>query len=127
MLVREHAETAREFLVESDADFAADDLVRGSAKLWGAVAHAVMAVARRRGWSCDESHSSLQRAAIRLSKEEGDPLIAAQFAAAGKFFHNLYPDDMEDYERDADSPIVHDFVHRVLALLDSDNGANGAR
>ena len=35
---------------------------------------------------------------------------------------NFYHDDMEDWERDADRPLVHDFVARVLALLKSENG-----
>ena len=125
MLVREHADTAREFLIASDAEFDKDDLVQGSEKLWGAAAHAVMAVAQQRGWDF-RSHRSLKNAAIRLSREQGDPLIEAQFAAAEKFHRNFYHDDMEDYERDADRPLVHDFVARVLALLESD-GANGAR
>ena len=126
MLVREHAETAREFLIASDAEFDKDDLVQGSEKLWGAAAHAVIAVAQQRNWSCDKSHRSLKNAVIRLSREQGDPLIEAQFAAAEKFHRNFYHDDMEDYERDADLPLVHDFVARVLALLELDS-VNGAR
>lgn len=125
MLVREHAETAREFLIASDAEFDNDDLVQGSEKLWGAAAHAVMAVAQQRGWDY-RSHRSLKNAVIRLSREQGDPLIEAQFAAAEKFHRNFYHDDMEDYERDADRPLVHDFVARVLALLESDS-VNGTQ
>ena len=125
MLVREHADTAREFLIASDEEFDKDDLVQGSEKLWGAAAHAVMAVAQQRGWDF-RSHRSLKNAAIRLSREQGDPLIEAQFAAAEKFHRNFYHDDMEDYERDADRPLVHDFVARVLALLELDS-VNGAQ
>ena len=126
MLVRERAETAREFLITSDAEFDKGDLVQASENLWGAAAHAVIAVAQQRNWSCDESHRSLKITVIKLSRERGDPLIEAQFAAAEKFHRNFSQDDMEDYERDADRPLVHDFVARVLALLESD-GANGAQ
>ena len=126
MLVRERAETAREFLIASDAEFCRGDLVQASEKLWSAAAHAVIAVARQRNWSCGGSHRSLKNAVIRLSREQGDPLIETQFLAAEKFHRNFYHDDMEDYERDADRPLVHDFVARVLALLESDS-ANGAR
>ena len=115
MLTKEHAQTAREFLDAADREFAADDLVQGSEKLWGAAAHAVMAVALRRGWD-HRSHRSLKNAVIRLSREHDDPLIEAYFAAAEKFHRNLYPDDMEDYERDADRPLVERFVDRMLAL-----------
>ena len=121
MQVREHAETAREFLIASDREFAAGDVVQASEKLWGAAAHAVMAVAQEREWDY-HSHRSLKNAAIRLSLEQGDPLIEAYFAVAEKFHRNFYHDSMEDWERDADRPLVHDFVRRVLALLDSGNG-----
>lgn len=126
MLVREHAATARELLIASDADFDKDDLVQASEKLWGAAAHAVMAVAQQRNWSCDKSHRSLKITVIRLSREQGDPLIEGQFGAAEKFYRNFFQDDMEDYERDADRPLVHDFVARVLALLESDS-VNGTQ
>lgn len=115
MLTKEHAQTAREFLVAADREFAANDLVQASEKLWGAAAHAVMAVAQERGWD-HRSHRSLKNAVIRLARERNDPLIEAYYAAAEKFRHNLYQDDMEDYERDADRPLVERFVTRVLAL-----------
>ena len=121
MRVKEHAETAREFLIASDREFAAGDLVQGSEKLWGAAAHAIMAVAQERGWD-HRSHRSLKNAAVRLSREQGDPLILAHFGLSEKFHRNFYHDDMEDWERDIDGPLVHDFVARVLALLDSGNG-----
>ena len=117
MLTKEHAQTAREFLDAADREFAADDLVQASEKLWGAAAHAVMAVALHRGWE-HRSHRSLKSAVIRLSREQNDPLIEAYFLAAEKFHRNFYHDDMEDYERDADRPLVERFVTRVLALAD---------
>ena len=113
----EHAQTAREFLTAADREFAADDLVQASEKLWGAAAHAVMAVALQRGWD-HRSHRSLKNAVIRLSREQDDPLIEAHFLAAEKFHRNFYHDDMEDYERDADRPLVERFVERILALAD---------
>ena len=121
MWIMEHAETAREFLVASDREFAAGDLIQGSEKLWGAAAHAVIAVAQERGWD-HNSHRSLKRAVTRLSRERGDPTLELQFAVAEKFHRNFYHDSMEDWERDVDRPHVHDFVARVLALLDSGNG-----
>ena len=124
MQVREHAETAREFLVASDKEFEADDLVQASEKLWGAAAHAVMAVAQERGWY-HRSHRSLKNAVTRLAREQGDPTLEMQFGLAEKFHRNFYHDDMEDWERDVDRPHVHDFVERVLALLGSRNGREG--
>lgn len=117
MLTKDHARTAREFLDDADREFEVGDLVQGSEKLWGAAAHAVMAVALLRGWD-HRSHRSLKNAVIRLSREHDDPLIEAYFAVAEKFHRNFYHDDMEDYERDADRPMVERFVTRMLALAD---------
>ncbi len=35
---------------------------------------------------------------------------------AEKFHRHFYHDSMEDWERDADRPLVHDFGRRVLAV-----------
>ena len=122
MLTQEHAATAREFLEAADREFAADDLVQGSEKLWGAAAHAVIAVAMRRGWD-HRSHRSLKNAVTRLSQEQEYPeMLLAGFLAAEKFHRNFYHDDMEDFERDADRPVVELFVQRVLALASGEGG-----
>ncbi len=112
---REHRQVALDFLAASDDEFERGDVLQGAEKLWGAAAHAVMAAAQLRGWSY-ESHRSLKNAAMNLSDETGDPLIDAYFAAAEKFHRHFYHDSMEDWERDADRPLVHDLVRRVLAL-----------
>lgn len=117
MQVQEHYQTAQNFIIDADREFAAGELVQGSEKLWGAASHAVVAIAQQRGWDY-RSHRSLKNAAIRLSREQNDPAIEAYFAVAEKFHKNFYHDDMEDWERDADRPLVERFVTRVLALLD---------
>ena len=123
MLTTEHAQTARDFLLAADIELADGELVQGSEKLWGAAAHAVIAVAQQRGWQ-HRSHRSMKNAVIRIADELGKEnellgdVIRAEFAAAEKFHRNYYHDDMEDYERDADRPIVHRFVHRMLALIE---------
>ena len=45
MLAVDHAQTAEGFLADSDREFAAGDVLQASEKLWGAAAHAMMAVA----------------------------------------------------------------------------------
>ena len=115
--VQEHSQTAQVFIVDANREFASGDLVQGSEKLWGAASHAVMAVAQQRGWNY-RSHRSLKNAAIQLSREQNDPTIEAYFAVAEKFHRNFYHDDMEDWERDADKPLVERFVARVLTLLE---------
>ncbi len=115
MLTHEQAQTARDFLEASDREFAAGDRLQASEKLWGAAAHALMAVMQERGWS-GTSHRALSFSAQRLAREYDDHSIGDEFGLAEKFHRNFYHDFMEDFEMDADRPRVHDFVERVLAL-----------
>ena len=112
MLTTDHAKTAQEYLEVSDRAFEDGDILRGTQKLWAATARAVMAVAVERNWP-HNSHQSLKNAAIRISKEREDPFIEASFATAEKSFRHFYEDSMEDWERDADRPLVKEFVRRV--------------
>ena len=116
MLADDHAATALDFLAKSDAEFADGDRLQASEKLWGAATHAMMAAAQQHGWPYG-SHQALKAGARRLADEHNDRLIAARFGVAEKFHANFYHDFMEDYQLDEDRPEVHNFVHRVLALL----------
>ena len=111
----EHRQVALDFLVASDIEFEAGDVLQGAEKLWGAATHAVMSVAMKEGWA-HESHRALKNATIRLSEEREDSTIRSSFLAAEKFHRHIYPDSMEDWERDADRPVVHHFVRTVLQV-----------
>lgn len=113
MTAEDHRQVAVDFLAASDVEFEAGDVLQGAEKLWGAAAHAVMSIAIEEGWT-HRSHRSLKNAAIQLSIEREDPLIEHGFSIAEKFHRHFYHDSMEDWERDADRPLVHQFVHRVL-------------
>ena len=115
MLTQEHTQTAQDFLLASDREFAAGDTLQGSEKLWGAAAHAVMALAQQRGWRFGD-HRSLQAAADRLADERREPRLSEQFGLAQKFHANFYHDFMQDHEINRDRPAVHRFVNRVLSL-----------
>ena len=115
MSPREHRQVALDFLAASDEEFERGDVLQGAEKLWGAAAHSIMSVAQEREWP-HESHRSLKNAAERIAKEHDAPLIAGYFSVAEKFHRHFYHDSMENWERDADRPKVHDFVRRVLAL-----------
>ena len=114
MLTTEHAQTAREFLEASDQEFLVGDILQGAEKLWGAAAHAVMAIAIERGWP-HNSHRALKNAVSQISAELEDPSIEMAFGLAEKFHRHFYHDSMEDWERDADRPLVKEFVRRVLS------------
>ena len=115
MLTGEHSQTAQDFLAASDSEFDAGDILQGSEKLWGAAAHAVMAVAQKRGWPLGD-HRALQAAANRLADELREPRLAELFGLAQKFHANFCHDFMQDYEIERDRPSVHHFVNRVLSL-----------
>ena len=116
----DHGQTAREFLAASDREFAAGDRLQASEKLWGAASHAVMA-ATQRDWSC-RSHRELKNAVTQLAQESDDLFLQAAFGVAEKFHRNFYHDEMEDYEIRDDRPVVHNFVNRMLALLEQGAG-----
>ena len=117
----EHAQTALDFLEKADRHFADGDQLQASEKLWGAAAHAMIAVSIERGWP-HTSHPAMKRAAERLSEEHGDPLIAAYFGIAEKYHIDFYHLAMTEEAWAADRPKVRDVVTRVLALRGGQNG-----
>ena len=114
---------AQEFLAVSDAEFAKGDDMQASEKLWGAAAHAVMAVAQQRGWPYGK-HYALKVAVQRLAHEcapDGDPLsdaLVSEFTTAESFHANFYHDFMEDFQIETGRPIVRRFVNRVLGMVE---------
>lgn len=115
MLTQEHSQTARDFLLASDREFDAGDILQGSEKLWGAAAHAVMAVAQQRGWRFSD-HRALRTAADRLADELREPLLSSNFGLAEKFHANFYHDFMQDFEIPGDREQVRYFVNSILSL-----------
>ena len=124
MLTQEHAQTALDFLEKADQYFAEGDQIQASEKLWGAAAHAILAVSMERGWR-GSSHRAMKEAAERLADEYGDPLISAEFSTARQYHRDFYHLFLEDYEWLADRPKIRDFVVRVLALRNGDSERNG--
>ena len=117
MTVEEHARTALQFLEHSDREFAARDTMQGSEKLWGAASHAVTAIAKQRGWRFGK-YGHRAAAVDRLAEEYGEPSLALGYAVARKFHANFYYDFLEDDELTHDRPMVHDFVRRILGMVE---------
>ena len=110
----EHGAAARDSLQSAEAEFAAGDVVAGSDRLWQAALHAVTAAALERGWPSD-GHQAVKSAADRLAA--GDPAVIAGFFAAQQFHANATHDFMEPDDIARGLPLVQDFVHRMLALI----------
>ena len=117
----ERARAARDCLQTADAEFTAGAATPASATLWQAAVHAVMALAVQRGWPA-ANHQGIKAAADRLAAETdigtGDAAIAAGFFAAQQFHANARHDFMEPDDIARGRPLVEDFVHRVLSLLE---------
>ena len=120
MLIEEHTRTARHFLTAADSELAAGDILQGCEKLWGAASHAVIALAQRRRWRYG-SHGAMRANARMLSEEIGDNALMAGFEAAERLHANFYHGFMENHEIDECRARVHNFVNRILALIDADN------
>ncbi len=120
MTVEEHIQTALTFLEQSDQEFCKEDILQGSEKLWGAVAHSTIAIAKQRGWPTD-SHRNLVDAARGLAQERDDQLLFAQFQVALIFHWRFYGHGYFNPFSEAD-PMADDrssateYVHRVLEI-----------
>ena len=119
MTVADHARAALEFLEHSDEEFARGDEKQGSEKLWGAAAHSVMAVAMQRGWRYSK-HNAKVAAVNRLAEEYGEPTLVSNFFAAEQFHSNFYHEHMEDDVIERGRPIIAQFVHRILEILEQE-------
>ena len=115
MDIPEHIQTAREFLILSEQEFADGQRLQASEKLWGAVSHAILAIAQQRGWRYG-SHNELIQAARRISEEQDDSTIYVQFRESRRLHANYYHGFLDDSELNELRPIAHDLILRVLAL-----------
>ena len=113
----ERVATALEFLEHSDREFEAGDFPQGSEKLWGATSHVLIAIARERGWPFSK-HDDLRLSVRRLAEELEGASLRPSFSVAEKFHSNFYRDFMDDSQIEHDRPLVHDFVNRLVAVLD---------
>ena len=115
MLTQDHALTAQDFLVASDREFAAGDVLQASEKLWGAAAHAIMAVAKQRGLD-HGTHRAMINSAWQIADEMDDNELRLGILAAQHFHSNFYNGTMEDEDITRGRPLVHRFVALMLAL-----------
>ena len=107
----DHAQVALVYLRQADDEFAINDNLQGSEKLWGAASQAVLA--KEKGWP-SRSHYALKAAADKLAKDRDDPALESGFFAAQQFHANFYHGFMEVDDIARGRPLVRDFVHRVL-------------
>ena len=110
----EHWETSQRFIEQAVAEHADGDLLQASEKTWDAVAHAVKAIAERRGWRHD-SHRRLFVVIDMIISETGQREIRKLFQAANNSHKNFYEGRMDS--RDVEDNIME--VENLLAILDA--------
>ena len=115
MLIQDHALTAQDFLEASNREFDAGDVLQASEKLWGAAAHAIMAVAQQRGLD-HGTHRAMINSAWQIADAVGDERLRSGILAAQHFHSNFYNGTMEDEDITRGRPLVHRFVALMLAL-----------
>ena len=110
-LAAEHIVISNRFLQHAEEQFQLGDMPQASEKAWGAVAHYLKSIAKRRGWR-NRSHRDLSRVATRLANESSDPnRIRILFNSANSLHSNFYEDWFED-------ELVRDGIEHCRELID---------
>ena len=115
LLLPEHIRTAQELLDEAEAEFAVGKNLKGSEMLWGAAAHALIAVALRQGRPFN-SHGALRNVATRLPNVPSQPEWRREFAATEELHINFYHGQLTDADIEDYRPRARRFVARLLAV-----------
>ena len=108
-----HIAASRSLLEQAEREYRAGDVLQASEKGWGAAAHAVKAIAERRGWEHGR-HGLLVRAARRISNELEQPRVWELFQVASAQHQNFYEGWLDD--EDVEQGLVR--VRELLALLE---------
>lgn len=113
----DHIDAAHAFELEANDAFAAGKTLLAAEMLWGAAAHAIIAVAQQRGWPY-QHHRDLTATAKRLAFESGDWRIWDGSKAAGQchiyFYHRVMYDG---FTLQSARQLVRELVERLLALI----------
>ena len=113
----EHVAIAQDLLDEAEAEFAASKILKGSEMLWGAAAHALIAVALHRGQPYN-SHGALRNVANQLPHVPGQPGWRGEYITAEELHINFYHGQLSDGDVVDYRPRVRRFVARLVAVVD---------
>ena len=117
MNASEHAQLAVAWLAVSDEEFAEGRRMQASEKLWGAVAHALTAVAMERGWHYGTHRDFITTAERLIAEVGGDEYMTEGFDEARRFHSNFYQGHLTDIKIAGTRPLVHSFAYFVLNFL----------
>ena len=84
-----HTERSWHFLELVDDEVERGEMEEAGNKLWGAAAHAIKAVAQRRGWP-HGAHRDLEEVVMRLVDDEDAPAILFTYYTSANWFHSRF-------------------------------------
>ena len=91
-----HSEISAIFLEHAEDLFRDGDSLQASEKAWGAVAHRLKSIARRRNWPSG-SHQALSVIIDRLAEESYNPARLLMLYKSAELLHNnFYEEWLED-------------------------------
>ena len=112
----QHVSISLRFLEKSNREFAAGDELNGAELLWGAAAHAIIAVALERGRHYD-SHGAFRNTIKALALLDRRPQWISELDTAEKFHIHFYHGGLTAQQIAVDRPKVASFVDRLLSRL----------
>ena len=113
----EHIRLARDFPDRAETALSTGDTVAGAELLWGAAAHALIAVALQQGLPYD-SHGAFKNVARRQLDDPDLPEWLSEFNVAEQFHKHFYHGRLSVKQLAADPPQVRRFINRLLALIE---------
>ncbi len=113
-LLDNHLAISRRFIRQAEEELASGDLLQASERAWGAAAHRLKAIARRRRWR-HGSHKDFYTIIDLLADEVAQPEQPLElFSNAAMLHTNFYNDYMPERLVKVDI----ESVKRLLAILD---------
>ena len=116
MLTAEHAQMSLTPLERSQVEFNGGNTLIASELLWGAAAHAILAIATEREWHKD-SHGAIKSAVRRLSRERYDDRMLTYVDSDEKLHENFYHNNLNAGEITHRREQAENLVPYLLALL----------
>ena len=117
MTPKDRRDTSLEFAQRSDQEFDnGGNTMIAAELLWGAVAHALIAVAAINEWPC-QGHSGYFQVARRLAEQQPDIPWQSDIAAADQLHRHFYNRTLSPAELDSRRLAAQRALHRAIALL----------
>lgn len=116
--ITDHAAHSAALLAHAQEMIDKGDRLQASEKIWGAVAHKLKEIARKRGWSW-RKHGAYNALVGYLRNETDNPELGTLFRSADSLHANFYDDQYEHWQ------LVDGLADakKLIALLDAADSA----